>query len=347
MEKKNKFFVFMLVVVLVLGVFALTACEPEVTEPEEPDVDEPDVDEPEEVDEPEVTRLNLGSGWVTAVYYPLGGAMSRIAHNEMDNISLTVESSGASAVNVKMIGSGDLDLAIVQNDVAYDAFYGVWREDFVANPIPNMRGMFTLHAEPVQLVAAADAGIETPADLAGKRVALGPIGSGAEINALQVLEAAGLTEDDLASAERLEAGESADFLRDGRIDAAFYTTGIGAAVIDELALMTDVVLVNIEGAITEQLMEEYPFYATVTIPADTYQNVPEANTVTVLAMVICREDISEDLIYDFISGIFDNIQTIHDAHPAGQMVTLETALDGMSIPLHPGAIKFFEEKGMQ
>ncbi len=334
MEKKNKFLVFMVVAVLVLGLFALTACEPEVAEPDEPDA-------------PEVNRLNMGSGWVTAVYYPLGGAMSRIAHLHMDNISLTVESSGASAVNVKMIGAGDLDLAITQNDVAYFAYYGEEREDFIGNPITNMLGMFTLHVEPVQLVAAADAGIETLADLAGKRVALGPLGSGAEFNALQVIRAAGLTEDDLGAAERLEAGESADFLRDGRIDAAFYTTGIGAAVIDELALMADVVLVNIEGAVAEQLMDEYPFYSTVTIPADSYNNVPEANTLTVLAMVVCREDISEDLIYEFISGIFDNIETIHNAHPAGQMVTLETALDGMSIPLHPGAEKFFEEKGMQ
>ena len=345
MEKKNKFLVFMLVAVLVLGLFALTACEPEVVEPDEPDVDEPDeVDEPEE---PGIARLNMGSGWVTAVYYPLGGAMSRIAHLHMDNISLTVESSGASAVNVKMIGAGDLDLAITQNDVAYFAYYGEEREDFIGNPITNMLGMFMLHPEPVQLVAAADAGIETPADLAGKRVAVGPLGSGAEFNSLQVLRAAGLTEDDLASVERLEAGESADFLRDGRIDAAFYTTGIGAAVIDELALLKDVVLVDIDGAVAEQLMDEYPFYATVTIPADSYQNVPEANTLTVLAMVVAREDISEDLIYEFISTVFDNIELIHNAHPAGRMVTLETALDGMSIPLHPGAIRFFEEKGMR
>ncbi len=343
MVKRRNLYGFLLLAVFVLGLFAVTACQDEAAVPEEP----AEVDEPEEIGDPDVTRLNLGSGWVTAVYYPLGGAMSRIAHLHMDNISLTVESSGASAVNVKMIGAGDLDLAIVQNDVAYDAFHGVWREDFVADPIPNMQGMFTLHPEPVQLVAAADAGIEGPEDLAGKDVALGPLGSGAEINAMQVLEAAGLTEDDLGSAERLEAQESADFLRDGRIDAAFYTTGIGASVIDELALMSDVVLVNIEGEIAEKLMEEYPFYATVTIPEGTYENVPEANTITVLAMLVCREDLPEDLIYDFMTGIFDNIELIHEAHDAGKNVTLESALDGMSIPLHPGAEKFFEEHGMQ
>ncbi len=337
MEKRRKYLGILLLAFFVIGLFAIAACETEVA----------DVEEPEEPEEPGITRWNLGSGWVTAVYYPLGGAMSRIAHLHMDDISLTVESSGASAVNVKMIGAGDLDLAIVQNDVAYDAFHGVWREDFVADPIPNMAGMFTLHPEPVQLVAAAGAGIETPADLAGKDVALGPLGSGAEINAMQVLEAAGLTEADLGSAERLEAQESADFLRDGRIDAAFYTTGIGASVIDELALMTDVVLVDIEGEIAENLMEEYPFYATVTIPEGTYNNVPEANTITVLAMLVCREDLPEDLVYEFISIIFENIELIHDAHDAGKNVTLETALDGMSIPLHPGAEKFFDEKGMQ
>ncbi len=340
MDSRKRFMVAGLLVIFVVGLFSVIGCEQEAAVPEEPD----EVEEPEETG---VTRLNLGSGWVTAVYYPLGGAMSRIAHNEMENISLTVESSGASAVNVKMIGSGDLDLAIVQNDVAYDAFYGEWREDFVANPITNMLGMFVLYPEPVQLVAAAGAGIETPADLAGKNVAVGPLGSGAEINALQVLEAAGLSEDDLASAERLEAQEAADFLRDGRLDATFYTTGIGAAVIDELAVMTDIVLVDIEGEIAESLMEAYPFYYTVNIPEGTYDNVPEANTITVLAMVVCREDLSEDIVYEFMSGIFDNLETIHNAHPAGKMVTLETALDGMSIPLHPGAERFFEEHGMQ
>ncbi len=344
---KNKWLIFMLVAVFLVGIFAVGGCAPDEAVPDEPDVDEPEVDEPDvdEPDAPAVTRVNMGAGWVTGVYYPLAGAMSRIAHTSIDNISLTVESSGASAVNSRMIGSADLDMAIVQNDVAYYAYHGEGAA-FEGNPIENMRGMFSLYPEPVQLVAAAGSGIESPSDLAGKRVALGPLGSGAEVNALQVLDAAGLSEGDLASAERLEAGEAADFLRDGRIDAAFFTVGIGASVIDELSVMSDIYLVNIIGDIAATLIDTYPFYASVTIPGDAYTDVPEADTVAVLSIIVCRDDLDADLVYDFMKGIFDNIDTIHGAHDVGKLVTLDTALDGMSVPLHPGAERFFEELGM-
>lgn len=292
-------------------------------------------------------RLNMGSGWVTGVYYPLAGAMSRIAHNEMENITLTVESSGASVVNVKLIGTKDLDLAIVQNDVAYYAYNGLFRDDFKENPITNMNGLFTLYPEPVQLVAAADSGIESPADLAGKRVAVGPLGSGAEVNALQVLEVYGIEEGDLAAAERLEAGEAADYLQDGRVDAAFFTVGMGAAVISELATHIDIVIVNIDDEKAQEIMELEDFYAVAEIPANTYRNTPAATTIAVVSMVVARDGLSEDIVYEFVKGIFDNIGTIHDAHAvAGPLVTLESALDGMPIPLHPGAEKFFKEKGM-
>lgn len=342
---KNRFFVIMVMLVFMFSLVLVAGCGPEDTAPADPD--EPDVDEPvdDEPDAPAVTRINMGAGWVTGVYYPLAGAMSRIAHTSIDNISLTVESSGASAVNSRMIGSGDLDMAIVQNDVAFYAYHGEGAA-FDGNPIENMRGMFVLYPEPVQLVAAAGSGINSPSDLAGKNVALGPLGSGAEVNALQVLEGAGLTEDDLGSAERLEAGEAADFLRDGRVDAAFFTVGIGASVIDELSVMTDIYLVEIVGDYAATLIDTYPFYASATIPADTYSNVPEATTIAVLSMVVCREDMDADLVYDFMKGIFDNIDTIHGAHDVGRLVTLDSALDGMSVPLHPGAERFFEEAGM-
>ncbi len=297
-------------------------------------------------DEAEVTgvqRLNMGAGWVTGVYYPLAGAMSRIAHTSMDNISLTVESSGASVVNSNLIGAGDLDLAIVQNDVAFYAFNGV--RDFEGNQVTNMRGLFMLHPEPIQLVVRADSGIESVADLAGQRVAVGPLGSGAEVNALQVLEAAGLSEGDLASTERLEAGEAADFLRDGRIDAAFFTVGIGASVIADLAVGTDISLVNIDGDVAETMLGLQDFYATVDIPADTYSGVDAASTVTVVSMVVARDDINEDLIYEFVSGVFGNLEVLRSAHAAGSLVTLERALDGMPFALHPGAERFFEEQG--
>lgn len=338
MEKKSK--LYLLLVFVLIGLFLVVGCTPDTAAPVDPGTDEPDTDEPEA---PAVTRVNMGSGWVTGAYYPLAGGMSRIIHNHSEIISLTVESSGASAVNSRMIGSGDLDMAIVQNDVAYYAYNG---EGAFDSPITNIRGMFILYPEPVQLIAAAGSGIESPADLAGKRVALGPLGSGAEVNALQVLEAAGLSEDDLAMAERLEAQEAADYIKDGRLDAAFYTVAVGASVIADLAVMTDIYLVNIEGDIAETLISTYPFYANLTIEEGAYTGVPTAQTVSILSMVICHEDLSEDLVYNFTKTIFENLEDIQRAHSAGQFVTLESALDWMGIPIHPGAEKYFKEVGL-
>ena len=288
-------------------------------------------------------RFTMASGWVTGVYYPISGAMSRIAYTNMDNISLSVESSGASVANAKLIGSKDADLAILQNDIAYYAFHGT--QMFDGEQVPNMRGLFMLHPEPVQLVVAADSGIETPADLAGKRVAVGPLGSGTEANAAQIAEIYGLTFDDFAATERLAAGEAADFLKDDRIDAAFFTTGIGAAAIADLALVKDVTLVEIDDEHAAALAEKYPFYSTVTVPGDVYRGIPRLQTVTVLAMIVAREDLHEDAMYEFVKAIYENLGTIHDAHAMGQTVTLDSALEGMPIELHPGAKKYFEEVG--
>ena len=289
-------------------------------------------------------RLNMGGGWVTGVYYPLAGAMSRIVHLHMEGVSLTVESSGASVVNSNLVASGDLDMAIVQNDVASHAYNG--RGPFQGKAVGNMRGLFSLYPEPVQLVARADAGINSPSDLRGKRVALGPLGSGAEVNALKVLEAAGLSERDLAAAERLEAGEAADYLRDGRLEAAFFTVAVGAAVISDLAVSQRIKVVDIAGPYAQRLMEMEDFYAPVTIPAGTYTQVGQAQTVGVVSIVVAREDLPEQLVYDFITAVFNNVNVIHSAHSAGRQVTLESALDGMTVPLHPGAQRFFAEKGM-
>ena len=200
------------------------------------------------------SRLTMASGWVTGVYYPLSGAMSRIAYEKMDNISLSVESSGASVANAKLIGSGDADLAILQNDIAFYAFNG---EKMFDQAITNIQGGFMLYPEPCQLVVRADSGIKSPADLKGKRVAVGPLGSGTEGNAAQIMDAYGLSFDDI-TVERLTAGESSDFLKDGRIDAAFFTVGVGASAIADLALLHNVILVEIDDEHADKLIAGYP-----------------------------------------------------------------------------------------
>ncbi len=318
--------IFMVTLVMVVG------CEEEAAGPE------PE----EEVDGP--VRWTIASGWVAGVYYPVSGAMSRVAYENMDNISLTAESSGASVANARLIGTKDAELAILQNDIAYYAYNGV--QMFEDEGVPEMRGFFTLYPEHCQIVASADSGIENAGDLAGKAVAVGPLGSGTEANAVQILEAYDLTFDDLGSVERLTASEAADFLRDDRIDAAFFTTGLGAAAIEEVAIVKDVIMVDIEDDKIDWLLETYPYYSKEVIPAETYSGVPEATTVAVLAMVVGHADLSEDLAYEFTSMLFENIDTIHGAHERGTLITLDTALEGMPIELHPGAEKYYQEQGL-
>jgi hypothetical protein len=189
--------------------------------------------------------------------------------------------------------------------------------------------------------------VKSVADLRGKRVVLGPHGSGTEQNALQILEIYGLREADLGRAERIDAAAAADQLKDGRVDAAFFTTGLGAAVIVDTFLSGKTMLVPVGAAEAEALRKKYPFYTLEKVPANTYKGQErEVTTPAVMAMMVARTDLPEDLVYRFTKAIFDNLAQFHAAHAAAKHLRLETALNGMPIPLHAGAARFFREKGV-
>jgi len=281
------------------------------------------------------------------VYYPLAGAMSRIVYKVKDlNLRATVESSGASVANAQLIGTGDADFALLQNDIAFYAYNGVTLSAFQGKPVKNLGGIFSIYPELVHVVATKPSGIKSVKDLKGKKVVLGPHGSGTEANALQILEGYGLREADLGKAERIEAAAASDQLKDGRIDAAFFTTGLGSAVILDTFITGKVTLVPVTGMEAEALIKKYPFYTSVKVPANTYKDQAEAGTVAVMAMLVARSDLPEDLVYRFTKAIFDDLAQFHAAHSAAKNLTLETALGGMPIPLHPGAARFYKEKGV-
>jgi TRAP transporter TAXI family solute receptor len=291
--------------------------------------------------------VTIASGWVVGVYYPLAGAISRILYKAKDlNIRATVESSGASVANAQLIGVGDADFAMLQNDIAYYAYNGVTLGAFKDKPIKNMGGVFSMYPELIQIVATKASGIRTVRDLKGKKVVLGPTGSGTEANALQILEIHGLKEADLGKGERIDAAAASDQLKDGRVDAGFYTTGLGAAAILDPFLTGKVTLVPVEGREAEALIKKYSFYTSVTIPANTYKDQAEVKTVAVMAMMVARSDLPADLVYGVTRAVFDDLKTLHEAHAAGRNLTLQTALNGMPIPLHPGAARFYKEKGV-
>ena len=290
--------------------------------------------------------VSIASGWVVGVYYPLAGAMSRIVYKVKDlNLRATVESSGASVANAQLIGTGDADFALLQNDIAFYAYNGVTLSAFKDKPIKNMGAVFTIYPELVHAVVTKASGVKTVRDLKGKKVVLGPQGSGTEANALQLLEAYGLQESDV-KAERIDAAAAADQLKDGRVDAAFFTTGLGSAVILDMFISGKAALVPVAGSEAEAMKKKYPFYTSVKVPANTYKDQAEATTVAVMAMMVARSDLPEDLVYRFTKAIFDDLKQFHAAHSAAQSLTLETALSGNPIPLHPGAARFYKEKGI-
>jgi hypothetical protein len=292
--------------------------------------------------------VTIASGWVVGVYYPLAGAMSRIAYNAKDlKIRVTVEATGASVANAQLIGAGEADFALLQNDIAFYAYNGLALPAFKGKPVKNMVGIFTIYPELVHVVASQASGAKSIRELKGKRVVLGPPGSGTEQNALQTLAVNGIKESDLASAERIDAAAAAEELKGGRVEAAFFTTGLGSAVLVDLFLSGKVALVPIDHVPGEALRREYPFYTLEKIPPHTYQGQErETLTPAVLAMLVARRDLSEDLVYKFTRAIFDNLAQFHTAHAAARSLTLPRAQNGMPLPLHPGAERFYREKGM-
>jgi hypothetical protein len=244
-----------------------------------------------------------------------------------------------------LIASGDADLAILQNDIAFYALQGT--KPMFDKAVPNIRGVASLYPEHVQIQARKDAKITSVRDLKGKKVSVGPLGSGTEQNAIQILEVYGMKLDDLGKVERLTATESSDYVKDNRVDAAFYTVGVGAPGLTDTALMRECVIVPIEGPQVEALIKKYPYYAKDKVPAGIYKGTDkEVPTVSVLAILVAKSELEEDIVYRITKAMFDSIKTIETAHAKGKEVKLEKALIGMPIPLHPGAEKFYKEKGM-
>jgi TRAP transporter TAXI family solute receptor len=289
--------------------------------------------------------LSIASGWVTGAYYPFAGAVSRVAWKSLkeQNIKVTAESSGASVANAKLIGTGDTDFALLQNDIASYAYYGKMMFD---EPITNLLGCMTLYPETIQLVARKEANIKSVADLKGKRVSIGPLGSGTTENAKQILAAWGMGVDDIES-QQLKTQQAADYMVDGRLDAYFATTAVGAAVIIDTAVRVPAMIVPIKGRNAKKLMKEYAFYAKDTVPTGIYKGVDKpVETVAVMAMMVARADLEEDIVYAIVKATYEDLEQVKKAHAKFQGIDVKKSQMGMSVPLHPGAKRYFKEVGI-
>ena len=292
--------------------------------------------------------VTIAAGSVDGVYYPIAGAISRITSDSRSlNIRATVESSGGSLANVQLIRAGEADFAFLQNDVAYYAFNGITLESFVGKPVKNMAGVFSVYPETVHLIATHASGVKSVRDLKGKRVAFGPQGSATEQNALQVLAVHGVTESDLAGAVRVSFTAAVDQLKAGAVDAAFFSIAVGAPVIADALASGKLALISVGASASEALVRKYPFYTIDEIPANTYKHQDREVVVpAVMAMLVARSSLPADLVYRVTKAVFDNLPQFHAAHAAARNLTLQTALVGMPLPLHPGAERFFKEKGI-
>jgi uncharacterized protein len=290
--------------------------------------------------------ISIASGWVAGAYYPIAGVIAKIAYTKLKDkgIKITAESSGASVANAKLLDAGESDMAILQNDIASYAVQGT--KPLFDAPIKNLRGVACLFPEYVQCVARKASNINSIADLKGKKVCTGPVGSGTSENAKQILEAWGLKREDV-KIEQLEATQASDYIKDGRLDAAFYTVGMGAAVIADTTLLVDCNIVPIDGANADALMKKYPFFAKQVIPGKTYKGSDaDINTVAVMAMLAARADLEDSIVYDILKATMDDVKEVHRAHDRYKSFTPQTALVGMSIPLHNGAEKYYKEIGL-
>ncbi|SMC21045.1 hypothetical protein SAMN02746041_01109 [Desulfacinum hydrothermale DSM 13146] len=297
------------------------------------------------------TFVTIGTGGITGVYYPTGGAICRIVNKKRDEygIRCTVESTGGSVFNINAVLAGDLEFGICQSDRQYQAINGLaeWKDK---GPQKDLRAIFSIHPESITLVAAEDAGIKSIKDLKGKRVNIGNPGSGQRQNSIDALTAFGINWEKDIHAEQVKAAEAPGLLQDGRIDAFFYTVGHPSGAIKEAtAGRRKVRIVPIEGPELQALLNKYPYYAKATIPIKFYPratNKEDVPTFGVKATFVTSAKVPEKVVYAIVKEVFDNLEAFKKLHPAYSVLTKENMLEGLSAPFHPGALKYYKEVGL-
>lgn len=291
------------------------------------------------------TAMAMGTGSPTGTYYAYGGVIGQYIKNNA-GISVNAVSTGGSKDNIQGIDVGDYQLGTVQSDVMHYAWNGT-RAFEEEGKLTTFRTVAGLYAEAVQLVTT-NPNIKSVADLKGKKVSIGAPGSGVYFNAVDILEAAGLSEKDI-NPQYQNFDQSADALKDGKIDAAFIVAGAPTPAITELCMTNaKTKIVPIDGDIAEKLMKDNTFYSVYKIPANSYSNQDkEITTVTVKATLIVSADATEDDVYNITKAIFDNIEAISNEHAKGAELSLENATEGLTVPFHAGAAKYFKEKDIE
>ncbi len=293
--------------------------------------------------------VTIGTGGVTGVYYPTGGAICRLVNKtrKEHGIRCSVESTGGSVYNLNTIAAGELDMGVAQSDWQYHAYHGTSKfADKGANK--DLRAVFSVHPEPFTVVARADSGVKNFADLKGKRVNIGNPGSGQRGTIEVVMNAYGWTTGDFKLASELKAAEQAAALCDNKVDAMVYVVGHPNGSIKEATTSCDSVLVNVAGPTIDKLIADNPYYRTATIPGGMYRGTDsDTKTFGVGATFVSSAKVPEDVIYNVVKAVFENFDDFKKLHPAFANLKKEEMIkDGLSAPLHAGAIKYYKEAGL-
>ncbi|NLB30590.1 MAG: TAXI family TRAP transporter solute-binding subunit [Alcaligenaceae bacterium] len=285
--------------------------------------------------------LSMLTGGTGGTYYPLGGAIAKIV-TDATGIQTDALSSNASADNIIALQDGEAEIAFTQTDVAAYAVNGV--NSFEGRKVDAIQALGSLYPETVQIITTEKTGIKAVPDLKGKKVSVGAPGSGTYVSAEQILEVYGLKMDDIR-AQHLDFGESVGRIQDGNIDAAFITAGTPTGAVEQLTATSKVNVLPVDGNEAKTLIDKYPFYGVDTIKEGTYGLSNDVNSVAVLAMLVVQKDLPEDAVYNITKAIYENSDKI--AHAKGKEISLDKALDGIGFDVHPGAKKYYEEKGLE
>lgn len=294
-----------------------------------------------------VTNVNIATATTGGVYYPLGNAMAQLFNQKIPNIKASAQATAGTPQNVLLMQKNEAEVAFAQNGVAYYAYNG--QEMFKDKPAKFLRGITNLYPNVMHIVVRADSNITSIKQLEGKKFVPGAVGSATEINSKEILGLYGLDykEKKNIKVDYLGYSEAADALKDGRVDAILIAGGIPTSAVLDAASSIKIRVLTIEPDMMQKLTKEMPWYYEVMIPKGTYMGQTEdVRTVAVANLLVVRQDLSDDLVYQMTKSIHENQPTLVNAHKAAADIKLQDAYKGMTVPMHPGAEKYYKEKGV-
>ncbi|MFW8565862.1 TAXI family TRAP transporter solute-binding subunit [Orrella sp. 11846] len=292
--------------------------------------------------------FGIATGGTGGTYYPLGGMLAQLISNKATvngkKVSATAESAGASVGNAKLLGNNDIESAFVAADILDAAYNG--RAQFENNGLPQLRALAALYPETVQLITRANSDINSIADLKGKSISSGSPGSGQYQLLTDLLEINGLKRSDVKE-DSSSFTQAVDKIKDGNLDATLITAGVPTAAVTDFAQAHDLKIVPLSGPSIDKLRETQPYYAKVTLPANTYKGQTEpVDTIAVLAVWATNDKLSDEAAYEVTKALFENLDVMGQVHSQGKTITLDNAMEVGTTPIHPGALKYYKEKGL-